>query len=734
MRERLIGFLGLLYGIEAAASLTYVTDGTNSSPPGTVFFINTSTNEATQTVSSGSLSPAFARPLGIALSPNKKFAYVSDWDNNVVYYIDLASNTATQFVDMSISSPTGPNAIAISSNGKFAYLASYGNDTVYYIDVATNTATHLVSNTMGGFHGPAVPAISMDGTFAYVTDLNDSAVYRIDTSTNTVTAKVDGSFTVPIGVAITPDGKKAYVADSSAGAVFYIDTATNVATEISSGLFSFPYGVAISPDGKTAYIADPGAQAVFYIDTATNTITDTVEFDCDFPNWAINTVAISPDGKSLYVAGGNDSNIWHINIGAKTATLVTNTSGTPYNSPTCPATLFPLIPTSTLSGNNLKLTNYLNENAPYSVIRLLVPLHGDTLDNALEMVAPTRNAFSTFASQIAQVSMSHLLSYRTRNQRWNRQKTNPASIAAALSEGPLLADAGNRMRGGKSTPEKKDLDRSVWLGAFGVYAREKAQSQTPEFTLGSGGAILAWDYSGVYPYPIGGGIAYAHTHVHEDDQFGHANVNQGDLFVYATFPVSDFYFDTALWGGYYHTKNSRVVSFPGFNGSAHFSTHGWQFTPHLEIGYDYRSDWLGVEPFTSCDFVSCWEHKGQETGASHFNMGQKGRYCSLLRSETGVRVEEIVTYDWGQLTLMEMGSYAYQKAFHTGSIQAFLVGSPGSFTVTTLTGAQNLGVIELEALFIPNYKKSTYVSLNAHAEFGSQYQAYQGTIMFGKNF
>jgi hypothetical protein len=84
-------------------------------------------------------------------------------------------------------------------------------------------------------------------------------------------------------------------------------------------------------------------------------------------------------------------------------------------------------------------------------------------------------------------------------------------------------------------------------------------------------------------------------------------------------------------------------------------------------------------------------------------------------------------------TFMEKLSYAYQKAFHTGSLSAFLVGAPGSFTVTTLQAAQNMGVAEFEILFTP--KKNLFsTSLNLPTELGSRYQSYQGTIELSKAF
>ena len=86
------------------------------------------------------------------------------------------------------------------------------------------------------------------------------------------------------------------------------------------------------------------------------------------------------------------------------------------------------------------------------------------------------------------------------------------------------------------------------------------------------------------------------------------------------------------------------------------------------------------------------------------------------------------------MTWMEKASYAYQNTFHTGTIHAFLVGSPNSFIVSTLIGAQNLGVAELEVFFNPKNKAYPYASLSGHVELGEKYQSYQGMLEFGKTF
>ena len=712
----------VLTAVEALASLTYVTDGTNSSPPGNVYSIDTSTNSATKTVSN-SLSPPFSRPLGVALSPEGTFAYVSDWNTGEIYYIDVPSNTATQMV---VGSFSNPNAIAISSDSTFAYLADYGTGTVYRIDVATNTATPT-TNTLGIFDGPAVPAISLDASFAYVTNISTAAVFQIDTTTNAATAQVEGSFQFPIGITISADGTKAYVADSIAPAIFTINTQTNVATQFTSSSLQSPYGVVLSTDGKTLYIADPGAQTVFYFDTTTNQITRQVDISCTAPDWAISPINISPDGNSLYVAGGNAAKIWHIDIASGVATQVTNATMSPYNSPTSVATLPPLVSTNNLSANNLKTANYFNANEPYIYLRQIVPFQGSTLDQILEMIAPTRNAFATFASQISQIGMSRLVN----NHQWqNRTKQNERTKPLVASNDLETNEKKNSTFCKNSSPSD-----SLWLGAFGEYAHEKAQHQTPAFETSSGGGVLAWDhFLKTSPSRLGIGVAYAYTHLHEKSGFGQANIQQGDLFFYAAIPLSNWYLDGAIWGGYYHLENQRKIVFPGVDMTAELSTHGWQCTPHLEVGYDYRLNSFGVEPFAMVDWVNCWEKKGTETGAPGYNMHQKGRYSSLVRTEAGVRLEETCSFEWGTMTAMEKLSYAYQKTFHTGTINASLVGSPNSFTLSTLIGAQNLGVAELEVFFNPKNQAYPTASLSGHVELGQKYQSYQGMIEFAKKF
>ena len=258
--------------------------------------------------------------------------------------------------------------------------------------------------------------------------------------------------------------------------------------------------------------------------------------------------------------------------------------------------------------------------------------------------------------------------------------------------------------------------------------------------MGLGGALIAFEYCGEEANLIGVGGAYAFTHSHEEGGAGRANLNQGYLTAYGTVARDNWYLDLALWGGYYSANNRRRISFPGVDETARSRIQGWQIAPHIEAGYcgfkwkKCHADWFNSDAFVMGDFVVNSEGSFKERGANEFDMGQKKRSCSFFRGETGLRFYEVLECNWGSLVLKEKGSYAYQKAFQTGIITAYLLGSPGSFTVATLTGAQNLGVAEFSTLFIPTGSKAPYVDIRYQGEFGSRYQSHQGMVEMGKDF
>ncbi|MFJ9846064.1 IPT/TIG domain-containing protein [Kitasatospora sp. NPDC101155] len=185
----------------------------------------------------------------------------------------------------------GPIGIAITPNGRHAYVANNGDSTVSVIDTAFFTTVA----TIPGLAGPVGVALGPSGTSAYVTNAGSGTVSVIDTATNTVTATITVGAN-PIGVAVTPDGSHIYVANNGDGTVSVIDTATDAVVGSPIPVGTNPAGAASSPDGSQIWVVNFGSNSVSAIDTATNTVTDTLTVGA-----SPSRVAITPNGLSSYV-------------------------------------------------------------------------------------------------------------------------------------------------------------------------------------------------------------------------------------------------------------------------------------------------------------------------------------------------------------------------------------------------------------------------------------------------
>jgi YVTN family beta-propeller protein len=236
-------------------------------------------------------------------------AFVTNLGSNDVSVINLSSGTTNTIA----LSPTagGPVGVAVTPDGRFAYITNggigpdtTGGTTVSVIDVATKT---LLPTPITVGLSPAGVAVTPDAKFAYVTNKGGvGTVSVIDTMTNSVATTIQPLVPGLQGIAITPDGKLAYVADGFGPqhTVSVIDTATNTALLPPITVGANPVAVAISPDGQTVYVTNSGNNTVTAIKGSTNTV---IQLDPPGPSTMVG-IAVTPDGKSVYVSSASPLN------------------------------------------------------------------------------------------------------------------------------------------------------------------------------------------------------------------------------------------------------------------------------------------------------------------------------------------------------------------------------------------------------------------------------------------
>jgi YVTN family beta-propeller protein len=198
-------------------------------------------------------------PIGLALTPNGKDAYVTNVDSDTVSAVSVAHHSVVRTIH---TGGYDPEAIAITPNGKYAYVANNGSGTVTPIRISTNAA--LTPIKVGKF--PADIAIAPNGKYAYVTNNGSGTVSKIKLSDRKVVKTIrTGGY--PDTIAITPNGKDAYTGSfDEQGTKTHLGT---VAKQISVG--RGPIWLAVQPNGQYVMVADFYSNAIQPITVATNT-------------------------------------------------------------------------------------------------------------------------------------------------------------------------------------------------------------------------------------------------------------------------------------------------------------------------------------------------------------------------------------------------------------------------------------------------------------------------------
>ncbi|MFD7440738.1 serine/threonine-protein kinase, partial [Streptomyces sp. NPDC059909] len=193
----------------------------------------------------------------------------------------------------SIRVGNSPAGVAVSPDGRRVYVTNFSSDSVSVIDTATN---RTVDEPIPVGNSPSGVAVSPDGRRVYVTNNDSASVSVIDATKNRTMGNPIPVGDTPEGVAVSRDGR-VYVANGKSDSVSVIDPATNRTMGNPIPVGRFPAGVAVSPDGRRVYVTSMKPASVSVIDTAKNrTVGSPIPVE-KRPTG----VAVSPDGHQVYV-------------------------------------------------------------------------------------------------------------------------------------------------------------------------------------------------------------------------------------------------------------------------------------------------------------------------------------------------------------------------------------------------------------------------------------------------
>lgn len=217
-----------------------------------------------------------AFPLGIAVTPDGSLLMSANDAANTVSVID----TSTQQVVCTIPVGHYPYTVAVAPNGKRAYVTNWDDASVSVINVtAVAGALSARGNNQGSTVGPmrvsgavvrTIPvgkhptamAFSPGGTTLYVADANSDAISVVDTASAAVVRTISVSpyraaplSSSPVSLALSPNGSTLFAANAGENAVVAIDTASGiVAGRIPTAWY--PSSVVVSPRGDTMWVTN----------------------------------------------------------------------------------------------------------------------------------------------------------------------------------------------------------------------------------------------------------------------------------------------------------------------------------------------------------------------------------------------------------------------------------------------------------------------------------------------
>ncbi|MGA7305094.1 MAG: beta-propeller fold lactonase family protein [Rhodothermales bacterium] len=250
----------------------------------------------------------------LAMHPNGRILYVVY--NGFVGVYETTNYTRLELVPVG----SGSVGIALTPDGKYAYISGTPVNSVSVLDTETNTvvATIPVSTTPRGI------AITPDGKIVYVSNSDTGVVSVIETATNTVTATVQTGVS-PEGIAVSPDGSRAYVANFDDDNVSVVQTSDHTVVH-SFGLGGGPTALAFSPDGAYLYGVSATDDSLTVFDAGPDTVLARINVG------AINHrgIAVAGDGKSVYVPNLNANSVSIIEFGADTTTTMVDADTSPW--------------------------------------------------------------------------------------------------------------------------------------------------------------------------------------------------------------------------------------------------------------------------------------------------------------------------------------------------------------------------------------------------------------------
>jgi YVTN family beta-propeller protein len=283
--------------------LVYVSNYGQFNTTGTVSVINDTTNTIIGNLYVGK------NPQAIMYNPANGLFYIANTLSNTLSIINGTNSSLIGSIPVGEFPGKNPTGIVSNSINNTVYVSNMGSNTVSVINGTTNVVVANVTSTTSeevggsGLFSPTGIAYNSDNGNLYVANRGSDTISVINGSTNSLIDEISLDAVAPSGIIYNAANNYIYVTNAGSNSVSVINGTTNTVVEnIPVGLG--PNGIAYDQSNGNVYISNFMNGTVSVIDGLKNNVTDTIALEA---NSTPNGISYDPDTDSLFVADSNSS-------------------------------------------------------------------------------------------------------------------------------------------------------------------------------------------------------------------------------------------------------------------------------------------------------------------------------------------------------------------------------------------------------------------------------------------
>ncbi|WP_158601968.1 autotransporter domain-containing protein [Pararobbsia silviterrae] len=185
----------------------------------------------------------------------------------------------------------------------------------------------------------------------------------------------------------------------------------------------------------------------------------------------------------------------------------------------------------------------------------------------------------------------------------------------------------------------------VWGQAYGGHASQGARDGLDGYDANYGGMIIGADRKIDDQWTAGGALTFNNTIVNgNDDAAGTStHINAYGLLGYASYRGSPWYVNVSAGAMSQHYDTTRLIDFPGFNGTAFGVFGGQQYAARAEFGYPLALAGFDVTPRASLTYSYLHQDNYTESGGNGAALAVDATHGTTVRSAIGVDIAKPVS-------------------------------------------------------------------------------------------